>query len=606
MRSGPIGPWELPERVMAFRRKFGETQPLPCPGSAAFSAKLSSRPLGRHQMRIPGILARALRGVFPDQKREASVRERHEHHDPTHPELRQPRRAPIHRCDQRVDPLESSAPAGARRASGARAVHQRSAHGGGHSRYRRRAHPQALGRSAGDAILGHDRRISRDAAGAHSLPCADCDTRELTPADSFELHGPPLNALGAKISPSEHTACARATSRTSAADRGCVKTRVVQFWYVNFGHVGSISAEFSPLSSPQSRLRGGALAFSHSLDPKQTVTRIAGTIGSRLEARTYCGSRQDLMMSDEHEKDYDSFFLKHLQSIHAEGAWYLNQRFIGKGGNGTTFFVTCTSGPNAGVQFALKVFHKISDARRRQRFLEEVRHYRTLSHPSIIRVYDEGTFRAGAREYPFAVVDFASTNLESKLGNGPTQITRLESIRYISNIAAGIFYLHSQENPIIHRDIKPANVLLSGSTARLGDLGLAKVLMGNDTEDRNDVAEYIAMPRFYRTPELISIARGERLAITVASDIYQLGLVLYRAITGFNPQKPPKDDMREDIELDLREIHGIASDDLNGLVSSMLKHDPTERPTAEVVVQQLSSIHRKVCEADLAATGMMR
>src|ERR1700722_15176851 len=116
-------------------------------------------------------------------------------------------------------------------------------------------------------------------------------------------------------------------------------------------------------------------------------------------------------VDQEDARNFDSFFLDHLQSIRAENAWYMNQHFIGKGGNGTTFFVTCTSGQNCGVQFALKVFHKISDDKRRARLLDEIRHYKTLSHPSIIKVYDEGTFKAGEREYPFAIVDYVPTNL---------------------------------------------------------------------------------------------------------------------------------------------------------------------------------------------------
>ena len=239
----------------------------------------------------------------------------------------------------------------------------------------------------------------------------------------------------------------------------------------------------------------------------------------------------------------------------------LNQHFIGKGGNGTTFLVTCTSGVNTGVQFALKVFHKISDDRRRQRFLDEVRHYRTLSHPSIIRVYDEGTYKAGEREYPFAVVDFVPTNLEKRLGNGLPQITRLEVVRYVFSVTSGVSYLHSQPQPIVHRDIKPANILVGGQVARLGDLGLAKVLMGDGDESFEDVASYIAMPRFYRTPELVRIARGENIRLTVASDIYQLGLVLYRSLTGFNPQKATTNgDVREDIELTYARSQAQAED----------------------------------------------
>jgi serine/threonine-protein kinase len=311
--------------------------------------------------------------------------------------------------------------------------------------------------------------------------------------------------------------------------------------------------------------------------------------------------------AQENERDYDSFFLNHLKSIKGAGAWYLNQHFIGKGGNGTAFFVTCTSGANNGVQFALKVFHKISDDKRRQRFLEEVRHYRALSHPSIIKFYDEGTFKAGPREYPFVVIDYMPTNLESKLGRGAPRLTRLESIRYIFNVASGVAYLHSQKPPIVHRDIKPANILVSEHNARLGDLGLARALMsGAEKENAEDVASYMAMPRFYRTPELVQIARKEQVSLTVASDIYQLGLVLYRAITGFNPQKPPKDNVREDIVLDLRPIQGAGGDRLDILLTQMLKENPAERPSASDVLVKLGHIHKELCETDFGATGVMR
>ena len=102
--------------------------------------------------------------------------------------------------------------------------------------------------------------------------------------------------------------------------------------------------------------------------------------------------RMDVETKVEAAPHFDHFFLNHLQSVRADGAYYLNQKFLGKGGNGTTFLVTCTSGPNQGIQFALKVFHKISDDRRRNRFLDEIRHYRSLNHPALLKVYDEGTY----------------------------------------------------------------------------------------------------------------------------------------------------------------------------------------------------------------------
>jgi serine/threonine protein kinase len=313
------------------------------------------------------------------------------------------------------------------------------------------------------------------------------------------------------------------------------------------------------------------------------------------------------------DRDHDAFFLQHLHSVKADGAWYLNQHFIGKGGNGTTFFVTCTSGVNVGVQFALKVFHRISDDKRRERFLDEVRHYKTLSHPSIIKVYDEGTFKVRdkltgkVREYPFAIVDYVLSNLEVKLGRGLPKITRLDAVRHIFNITSGVSYLHSQAQPIVHRDIKPSNILVSEHDARLGDLGLARVLMSDEKDENSvDVASYIAMPWFYRTPELVRIARGEKVKLTVASDIYQLGLVLYRSVTGFNSQMPPENDALDDIELDVRPIQGVCGIRLKLLIEQMLNEAPEERPNADEVLQRLSVIHKEICEADFTATGIMR
>lgn len=302
---------------------------------------------------------------------------------------------------------------------------------------------------------------------------------------------------------------------------------------------------------------------------------------------------------------FDSFYLNHMQSIKSNNNnYYLNQKFLGKGGNGTAFLVTCTSGTNHGVQFALKVFHKISDNERRAKFLKEIRHYRELAHPALLRVYDEGIFRAGEREYPFAVVDYVPRNLGTMISRGPFQISRLEAIRYIYNVASAINYLHTLEMPIVHRDIKPANILVDGHAAKLGDLGLAKVLMGNDSEISEEFRAYAAMPYYYRTPELVRVAKGEQISLTTSSDIFQLGLVLYHSITGFNPQKPPNGGIISDIEMDIRPVVGAAHERLNALFQQVLNLDPAQRPNAAQLLNTLNLIHKEVCEADLAATGV--
>lgn len=123
-------------------------------------------------------------------------------------------------------------------------------------------------------------------------------------------------------------------------------------------------------------------------------------------------------------------------------------------------------------------------------------------------------------------------------------------------------------------------------------------------EDISELASYIAMPRFYRTPELVAIARGEKIRLTTASDIYQIGLVLYEILTGFNPQKPPVADHLEPIQLDVRRLYGIAAGRLETLVRSMLKDQADARPNAHEVLGRLNQCHEEVCEATFRATGV--
>jgi len=104
----------------------------------------------------------------------------------------------------------------------------------------------------------------------------------------------------------------------------------------------------------------------------------------------------------------------------------------------------------------------------------------------------------------------------------------------------------------------------------------------------------IAMPRFYRTPELVSRARGGNNNVTTASDIFQLGTIIYEITTGFNPQQQPVE-LTDDIVFDARPISGDQGAQLYNLILRMLRTNPQERPTAEEVRDALVQIHRDYC-----------
>lgn len=308
----------------------------------------------------------------------------------------------------------------------------------------------------------------------------------------------------------------------------------------------------------------------------------------------------------------DHFYLAHLQSVQSKRGWYTNHRFLGRGGNGTAFLVTATSGDLFGLQLVLKVFHRISSESRRLAFLEEARILRDLSHPAIIRIFDEGEFVAGDRKYPFAVVEYVPQTVRQLLA--ARSLDRLTAVRVIFNCLSALQAIHSLDNPICHRDIKPENILIGPTGAKLADFGLAKVIADEATDDKtdeyddaDDPTQWPGMPRSYRTPEQLDRARARRAGaalpgITSAADIYQLGTVGYELLTGRNPQRPP-DDILDDIVLDLRPLQGSQAEHLGALIADMLKEKPAERPTATACLQRMNRIHKELCEALRHATG---
>ena len=304
--------------------------------------------------------------------------------------------------------------------------------------------------------------------------------------------------------------------------------------------------------------------------------------------------------------DYDYFSLNHLQSVQGRNAWYYNQRFLGKGGNGTAFLVTCSSGLFRGLQMVLKVFHRISDDSRRIAFLAEIERLRTFSHPAITRMYDEGVFTYEGREYPFAVVEYASVTARQLLVE--RRVDRLRAVRIGMNCLSALHYIHTDK--VIHRDIKPENILIGDVSAKLADFGLAKELEDSGQGvcgpgEINDVmthSQWPGMPFRYRTPELVERARTTTTPVDAASDIYQMGTVLYELLTWWNPQKRPTK-ITDPIVLDIRDIRGKQGPSLTSLIRLMMKDDPADRPTAERCLGMLEVVHKDLCESICHVTG---
>jgi predicted Ser/Thr protein kinase len=153
------------------------------------------------------------------------------------------------------------------------------------------------------------------------------------------------------------------------------------------------------------------------------------------------------------------------------------------------------------------------------RFRSEVRIARQVSHPNVCRVYDVGEIDGQvflSMEYVDGE-DLAS--LLRRIGRLPAD----KALEISRKLCAGLAAAH--EKGVLHRDLKPSNIMLDGrGNVLLTDFGLAGLA------DRIEGAEVRNGTPAYMAPEQLT---GQE--VTVKSDIYSLGLVLYEIFTGRRP-----------------------------------------------------------------------
>jgi len=157
-----------------------------------------------------------------------------------------------------------------------------------------------------------------------------------------------------------------------------------------------------------------------------------------------------------------------------------------------------------------------ADPERLQRFLNEVRIARQVSHTNVCRIYDAGE-SDGQHFLSMEYVDGEDlASLLRRIGHIPKD----KALEIARQLCAGLAAAHA--TGVLHRDLKPANIMIDGrGRARITDFGLAAV-----AEDIAGAEVYSGTPA-YMAPEQLS---GQ--GVSVRSDLYALGLVLYELFTG--------------------------------------------------------------------------
>lgn len=207
---------------------------------------------------------------------------------------------------------------------------------------------------------------------------------------------------------------------------------------------------------------------------------------------------------------------------------YLLQQVIGSGGMGTVY-LAIRDDEAFKKQVAVKVFQpRIGGAALLSHFQQERQILATLDHPNIARLVDGGTTEDGL---PYLVIEYVEGQPIDEYCNGH-KLSITERLKLFEQVCGAVQYAH--QNLIVHRDLKPSNILVTeNGTVKLLDFGIAKLLHthGQAAAKLTRTGIHLMTPE-YASPEQV---KGD--AITTATDVYSLGVVLYELLTGHRPYR---------------------------------------------------------------------
>lgn len=223
---------------------------------------------------------------------------------------------------------------------------------------------------------------------------------------------------------------------------------------------------------------------------------------------------------------------------------------IGVGGMGEVYKGKMNCEANIGKTVALKFIREGLDEEMYQKFLWEASLTMLLEHENIINVINLESYLKQTKSRRHKRIYF----MVMQHIDGP-DLGRLHSEHYvqkylmpvdftafiISRMCRALHYAHtkSDENGqflgIVHLDISPENILMnSQGVCKLTDFGIAKAFHATDRDERQDIG---GKPLFM-SPEQMAFLLGRNVVIDRRSDIFSLGMVAYKTLTGLHPYKP--------------------------------------------------------------------
>lgn len=258
------------------------------------------------------------------------------------------------------------------------------------------------------------------------------------------------------------------------------------------------------------------------------------------------------------------------------GAWRVG-RAIGAGGMATVFSARREDGAYE-QQVAIKILrHGIHDAYERERFVRERAILARLEHPNIARLLDGGLTAEGVPWFALEYVDGAEI-----IAHCDERRLDLDArLLLFREICATVDHAH--RNLVVHRDLKPSNILVDrDGHLKLLDFGIARLIGEDDNDDATRTQSRRLTPA-YAAPE-----QRDGGAVTTATDVYALGVLLHELCVGVRPQWRDDGSLRGPASLLTDEVARVRGGDPRGLrkrlsgelglvIAKALRAEPTQR-----------------------------
>jgi len=226
--------------------------------------------------------------------------------------------------------------------------------------------------------------------------------------------------------------------------------------------------------------------------------------------------------------------------------------------------------------------HVATSDRATKRFIQELRYARRVTHPNVIRIYDFvqiGGIHAISMEY------FPGYPLTREMLQGrPMRVDR--ALRLLREITFGMASAHKSE--VVHRDLKPANILMNANDeVKIVDFGIAAAAAGGRSNDPEltQAGDFVGTPA-YTSPEQI---RGDQ--VDARTDIYSLGIVMYRMLGGRLPyqERDRKALLKRHLEgraPPLQRLNTLMPDGLAGVIEKAMAVDAAQRHRSMTELRQ--------------------